>query len=167
MELRQEPGRKLALPAIWIRDTLLDPKRMGGLNPEARDIAIVCAETGAQGAEVVDLAPEDIMLAHDIPHLRITIVEEGEMRRELKNVASRRQIPLLGQALEAMRRHPLGFPRYCGKATYSVASTNTFGRASCSPRRRRAPLGLTRSVARASPTRIACCRRASRTRSAA
>jgi integrase len=120
-ELRQEPGRKLALPAAWIRNTLLDPDRMGGLNVEARDIAIVCAETGARGAEVVDLAPEDIVLVHEIPHLRITMVEEGEMRRELKNVASRRQIPLLGHALEAMRRHPLGFPRYRGKATYSVA----------------------------------------------
>jgi integrase len=120
-ELRQEEGRKLALPAAWIRDVLLDPARTAGLNAEARDIAVVCAETGARAAEIVDLSPEDIVIDHEIPHLRILIVEEGEHRRELKNTSSKRPIPLLGHALNAMRRHPSGFPRYRGKATYSNA----------------------------------------------
>lgn len=120
-ELRQEEGRKLALPVAWVRDVLLDPDSMAGLNDEARDIAIVCAETGARIAEVVDLAPEDIVLDHQIPHLRLVMIEEGEHRRELKNVASKREIPLLGHALEAMRRHPAGFARYRGKATYYAA----------------------------------------------
>lgn len=120
-ELRQEEGRKLALPVAWIRDVLLDPVSMAGLNNEARDITITCAETGARIAEVVDLSPDDIILDHEIPHLRLLMIEEGEHRRELKNVASKRQIPLLGHALQAMRRHPSGFPRYRGKATYYAA----------------------------------------------
>lgn len=117
-ELRQEEGRKLALPVGWIRDVLLNPSATPGLNAEARDIAVVCAETGARIAEVVDLAPEDIVLDHEIPHLRLLMVEEGEHKRELKNVASKREIPLLGHALDAMRRNPGGFERYRGRATY-------------------------------------------------
>ena len=89
-EIRQEEGRKLTLPAAWIRDVLLNPACMAGLNDEARDIAIVCAETGARITEVVDLSPDDIDIGHEIPHLRLLMVEEGEHRRELKNVASTR-----------------------------------------------------------------------------
>ena len=121
IELRQEDGRKLALPAAWIRDVLLDPASMSELNDEARDVTIVRAETGARIAEVVDLSPDDIVLHHETPHLRLPMIEDGVHKRELKNVASKRQIPLLGYALEAMRRHPAGFPRYRGKGTYYAA----------------------------------------------
>ena len=95
---------------------------MAGLNDDSRDITIVCAETGAQIVDVVDLSPDDIVLNREIPHLRLLMIEDGVHRRELKNVASKRQIPLLGYALEAMRRHPAGLPRYRGKATYYAAA---------------------------------------------
>lgn len=70
-ELHQEEGRKLALPVGWIRDVLLDPTATPGPNAEARDSAVVCAETAARIAEIVDLAPGDIVLDHEIPHLRL------------------------------------------------------------------------------------------------
>ena len=124
-ETRQEEGRKLALPVVWIRDTLLDTQKIAGLNAQARDITIICAETGAREAEIFDLPEEDIHLDHPIPHICLEMVESGEHKRQLKNMASKRQIVLLGHALDAMRRNPRGFPKYRGKASY-YATVNNF-----------------------------------------
>ncbi len=40
-----------------------------------------------------------------------------QVGRDLKTKYSKREIPMMGVSLEAMRRHPAGFPRYQGKAT--------------------------------------------------
>jgi hypothetical protein len=49
----------------------------------------------------------------------LRVVLEGEDKRELKMQSTSRAIVLQGPALEAMRRHPKGFTKYRGKASYS------------------------------------------------
>lgn len=126
-ETREEEGHKLPLPVSWVTSALLDPTKTAGLNEEALGIAVVCAIRGAREAEIFDLPPEDMVLDHEIPHLRLAMVEEGEHKRELKNTASKRPVPLLGHALEVMRRFPEGFARYRGNAAFH-ATINKFFR---------------------------------------
>ncbi|MGR3631601.1 MAG: DUF6538 domain-containing protein [Limimaricola soesokkakensis] len=115
----REDCKKSALPASWVKHHIIDRNGMEGLNDEAQDIAVISAETGCRQAEIIDLPPEDIHLDHEIPHVEIRVVAEGENKRQIKNKASKRTVVLLGAALEAMRRHPEGFPRYRGKEVYS------------------------------------------------
>lgn len=113
-------GGKAPLPMDWVR-RLVDGRILGGMrSPQAEAIAIVCAETGCRQSEIYNLPPEDIRLNATIPHILIRHVTEGPHRREVKNSASVRAIPLLGRALEVMRRHPEGFPAYRGKGGFSA-----------------------------------------------
>lgn len=98
----------------WIRETLLGPDPLPGLNEEARDIVLICAMTGCRPSEVSGIQPKHIQLKATIPHLQIR--QEG---RRLKTEHSERDVPLLGVALEAIKRNPGAFPRYAGKATLS------------------------------------------------
>ena len=112
-------GGKPALPVGWIRD-FASGKLTAEIETDERvDIGIVIAETGCRQTEIVHLPPEDIILNHPIPHLRIRYVEEGEHARDIKNLASIRVVPLLGAALETMRRYPNGFDRYRAKGSFS------------------------------------------------
>ena len=113
-------ARKLALPAPWVRRVLIEQNGLDDLNAEARDIATIAAECGARQSEIYDLPPDAIRLEHPIPHIMLDVSEDAEARRDLKNAASRRPVVLLGASLDAMRRHPGGFPRYRGKANYSA-----------------------------------------------
>lgn len=106
-------------PVVWIRETLLNDKKMEGLKRQAHDIAIVTAETGSRANEVYNVPPQDIHLDHDIPHISIDMRLDGDNRREIKNLSSVRKIPLVGHALAAMRRNPKGFPDYRGGGSYS------------------------------------------------
>ena len=116
-----EDRKKLALPEDWIRKRLVKDRILEGLNQQASDIAIIVACTGARASEIYDISPEDIFLDHEIPHIRVRTVTDGEDRREVKNRSSQREIVLQGPALEAMRRNPHGFVKYRGKANFSVA----------------------------------------------
>jgi hypothetical protein len=58
-----------------------------------------------------------IVLDAEIPYIRIQA--EGRL---LKTDHSERDIPLVGLALEAMKRHPEGFPRYFDKGS-SLSAT--------------------------------------------
>lgn len=64
-------------------------------------------ETGARPSEIANLSKTKIVLDAPIPYIRIEA--EGRL---LKTEHSERDIPLIGLALDAMRRHPDGFPRY-------------------------------------------------------
>ncbi|WP_146694561.1 DUF6538 domain-containing protein [Thioclava sp. F42-5] len=121
-----EENRKLAFPVPWIQQHLIEQKGLEGLNAEARDISTISAECGSRQAEVFDLPPGDIFLNHAIPHIKLRVVDDPEFKRQLKNGASVRPVVLLGAALDAMRRHPQGFPRYRGKDAYSGAVNSYF-----------------------------------------
>ena len=114
------PGQKLEIPVPWIKEKWLAPGALDGMNSELRDILLISIETGMRQSEIKDLPPGAIVLDANIPHLLVENTE-GQHRREIKNMASARQMPLVGLAQEAARRHPDGFPRYRGKSSYSAA----------------------------------------------
>jgi len=94
----------------FIRNAILAKGKLDGLNDEARDVALVMMETGARPPEIINLSKSRIVLNAKIPHIKVKA--EGRL---LKTDHSERDIPLVGRALEAMRRHPNGFPRYADK----------------------------------------------------
>lgn len=115
-----DEGTKLPLPSSWVQ-RVVSGYVFAGLDkdPQAQDIAIVVAQTGARQSEICDLPPHNIVLNHPIPHVIIGFVNRNDFKSEIKNKASERVIPLVGPALEAMRRNPKGFPKYRGKGTIS------------------------------------------------
>ncbi|MBS1302141.1 hypothetical protein GZH79_07275, partial [Loktanella sp. SALINAS62] len=114
--------RKREVPVDWIRDRWLAPGALDGMNDEARDILLISIETGCRQSEIMDLPARAFNLDGPIPHLMVANEEGGENaadRREIKNIHSERQVPLVGLALAAAKRHPEGFPRYRHKRSYS------------------------------------------------
>lgn len=122
-ERKQKEKRKPEFDPKWIKDVLLTPGKLNKLNDEARDIIIICAETGCRGAEVFDLPESAIQLHAEIPHIKIFASDDDEQKRDIKTASSVREVPLLGAALEAMKRHPEGFPRYRGKTNFWNVAT--------------------------------------------
>ncbi|MDJ0823782.1 MAG: phage integrase SAM-like domain-containing protein [Paracoccaceae bacterium] len=111
------------LPADWIREHMLAPGALDGLNTEARCIFLGMVNTGYRPSEGAALPPEAIRLDTGIPHIEITAAN-----RSLKTSASRRVIPLAGVSLEAFRQCPGGFPRYMDNPGLS-STINKFMRA--------------------------------------
>lgn len=91
----------------WVRDKILVPGMFDELNDDLRLMIYVLIETGARISEICNLMPEQIRLDSNTPHIEIRAID-----RELKTVTSKREIPLVGVALEAMRYAPNGFPHY-------------------------------------------------------
>lgn len=91
----------------WIAEKLLEPDAMAGLNDEARDVVLAMVNTGMRPSEIVGLLPHHIHLDAAVPHVEIRA--EG---KKTKNKPSRRVVPLVGVSLDAMKRHPEGFPTY-------------------------------------------------------
>ncbi|MCV2894516.1 hypothetical protein [Lentibacter sp. XHP0401] len=118
-----QPSQKAEVPVDWIVDKWFAPCALDGLNDEARDILLMSIETGCRQNEIYNLPSSAIRLDDPIPHLCIAheLSDNPEERREVKNLSSHREIPLVGVALAAARRHPTGFPRYRNKASYSAA----------------------------------------------
>ncbi|WP_417239468.1 DUF6538 domain-containing protein [Celeribacter halophilus] len=122
-----KPSQKREVPVDWIVEKWFAPDALSGLNDEARDILLISIETGCRQNEIYNLPASAIRLEDPIPHLRIAHEESEnpEERREVKNLPSHREIPLVGVALAAAKRHPEGFPRYRNKSSYS-ASVNKY-----------------------------------------
>jgi len=104
---RVEDKSRPPFKSEFIRDVILAKGKLDGLNDEARDFVYVMLETGARPSEIVNLTKARIRLDAEIPHIAV-----GGEDRDTKTKHSKRDIPLVGLALEAMRRHPKGFPRY-------------------------------------------------------
>jgi integrase len=105
-------GSRRPFDLEFIRNEILADGRLADLNDEARDVVYVVMETGARPSEIINLSKHRIVLDGIIPHIRIKA--EGRL---LKTDQSEREIPLVGMALDAMRRHPDGFPRYFDKGS--------------------------------------------------
>jgi integrase len=110
-------GQRAPFAVEFIRDVILAPGKLNELNEEARDAVYAMMESGARPSEIVNLTAAQIVLDAPIPFIRIRA--EG---RVLKTEHSERDIPLIGLALDAMRRHPDGFPRYFDKGS-SLSAT--------------------------------------------
>ena len=107
--------------AEWIRDRLLAPDALAGLNPEARAIVLGMLNTGLRPSELAGLRAEEIVLDHSFPHLRLK-----PLGRQLKSGNAERQIPLLGVSLSALTDFPAGFPRYQDSSASLSATVNKF-----------------------------------------
>lgn len=75
----------------WIRDRLLAPGALDGMNDQARRIFLMQVNTGARPSEIAGMMVEHVNLSANIPMIRIE--PEG---RELMNHHSARSIPLAG-----------------------------------------------------------------------
>ncbi|MFN3663094.1 tyrosine-type recombinase/integrase [Yoonia sp.] len=105
----------------WIRENLLAPGALAGLNAEARAIFLTMINTGARPSEIAGLTAGCIHLAANVPHISIEPIG-----RELKSANARRKIPLTGVSLEAMRAFPEGFPRYQENSSGLSAALNKY-----------------------------------------
>lgn len=103
----KERNKRKAFKAEWVLQNIWADGSLPGLNDEARDLTYVLVETGARPSEICGLNRKTILLDANIPFIRIKPDQQ-----ELKTRASERDIPLVGRALEVMRRYPNGFPRY-------------------------------------------------------
>ncbi|WFE75902.1 tyrosine-type recombinase/integrase [Roseinatronobacter sp. S2] len=129
LALKEKAGR--AIPPFesdWIRDTLLCENPIPELDREALDVLLVMVNTGARPSEIHGLHADDIHLNAPIPFIDI-----NDKNRTLKTEASKRQIPLWGVALEAMRRRPDGFPTYRGRDKWSTDTNRIIRQAGLFP----------------------------------
>ncbi|EAQ13264.1 site-specific recombinase XerD [Maritimibacter alkaliphilus HTCC2654] len=108
----------------WIRDKIMEPGALDGLNEDARFILLAMINTGARPSELAALSAPQICLDGDVPHISIEPVV-----RQLKSANARRVIPLCGISLTAMRARPEGFPRYWDSSASLSATVNKFLRA--------------------------------------
>lgn len=123
-QLRIEGGRqgqRLAFDPKFVQDRLLKTGALDALNPEARRVLYLMAETGLRLSKAVNLTAETIDLTAEVPHVRVR--PDG---RRMKTEQSERDMPLVGVALLAMQAQPDGFPRYRDKAAGLSATVNKF-----------------------------------------
>ncbi len=102
----------------WVRSRFLNPDIFKGLNTEAILLVYAMIETGCRPSELANLLEENIILDHEVPHIRIRPTEH----RQLKSKSSVRNIPLVGVSLMAMENAPQGFPHYRDKGNLLSAS---------------------------------------------
>jgi integrase len=104
----------------FVRDVILKPGALDGIDDAVRDILLICIDTGARPSEVIFLPKADIHLRTNIPYIEI---RDGG-GREVKTNSAEREIPLVGVALEAMRRNPHGFPQFHRRVKYVETAIN-------------------------------------------
>lgn len=80
------------------------------VDPELKALMLISQNTGCGADELVYMTPDDIVLDHECPHLKI---RPNANRKELKNGHRPRNMPLIGVALQQAKLFPNGFPRYC------------------------------------------------------
>ncbi len=110
-----EQNTRLPFSDDWIRDKMLAPGALDGLNTEARGILLGMINTGYRPSEGAELRQEDIRLDTTIPHISIN----GRYRK-LKTRQSERLIPVVGVSLEAFKTCRDGFPRYRDSASLTA-----------------------------------------------
>lgn len=117
----EETGQRAAFTTEHIQTRIMADGMLDGLNEDARAILLLSPDTGLRPSEAANLLPESIKLNHAVPHLVIEPID-----RKLKNTQSARTVPLVGVALEVMKLHPNGFPRYRDKADVLSATINKY-----------------------------------------
>ena len=121
----QDKGNKAKRPSFtshFIRQHILDYKALSKLNAQAKAITQALAETGARPKEICCLTREDIILDHDIPHVKIRF----KNNQELKTIYSERDIPLINTALKIFQKFPDGFPQYFNRSDSLSATVNKY-----------------------------------------
>jgi len=114
-----ESNTRQPFSETWIKDRILAPGALAGLNLQARCILLGMVNTGYRPSEGAGLRGEDIRLDTDIPHIHINATH-----RKIKTRESERTLPLLGVSLDAFRACPDGFPRYRDKSSHTAVINN-------------------------------------------
>lgn len=133
--IRRKKSRKPPIPMPYLQKWII-LANWRQINDELRDIMLVCLETGCRESEIFNLPPDAIVLEHPIPHIIVQEEEgneQGEGKRQIKTASSERRVPLVGVALEAMQRHPQGFPRYRNNRNFSNAASKSMRAAGLIP----------------------------------
>lgn len=112
-------GQRLAFTPAFVQDQIPADGMFDDLNSDARRVVYLVVETGLRLSEAISLSRTTIRLDAAVPH--ICVAPEG---RDVKTNQSKREIPLVGVALMAMREQPDGFPRYRDKADVLSALVN-------------------------------------------
>lgn len=122
--LRLEGAKSRPRPPFsswWIVNRILAPGALDTMGDELRAAVHVIINTGARPSEIINLREPRIILNSNIPHIQLR-----PDARVLKTDQSDRDIPLVGIALDAMRRFPDGFPRYRDNGDAFSAAVNKF-----------------------------------------
>ena len=97
------------------------------MDDDIRWLIALISDTGMRLGEAVGLLKEDIILEHDVPHVRLI----PHSWRRLKTKGSQRDIPLVGASLwacksllEANDDSIFAFPRYCNGQTANANSAS-------------------------------------------
>lgn len=114
--------KRLSFTTEYLRNTLLNPDNLKGLNPQAKGSLYAFAETGAGLSELVWLNSKTIILNGKIPYIDI----RPEKKAHLKTKYRRRKIPLVGYALDVFREFPNGFTQYAGQPDTLSATLSKF-----------------------------------------
>lgn len=114
-------GERRAYEPHFVQTRILNDGALTTLNDEARRIVFLIIETGLRPSEAANLREETIRLDAEVPHVEVTA--DG---RRMKTPQSGRTVPLVGVALEVLRLHPEGFPRYRDKTASLSALVNKY-----------------------------------------
>lgn len=118
----EEDNQRASFETDFLINTLLNPKNLSGLNEQARWVLYAMSETGAGVSEQVGLLPEDIILDHAVPH----IIIRSRQNKTLKTKYRKREIPLVGYALDAFKACPNGFTKYLDRPDSLSAALNKY-----------------------------------------
>lgn len=120
-------GKRDPFSPNWIRQRLLAPGALDGLNQAARDVLLAMINTGAGPNEIIGLEPEDFRLDHEVPHIRL----RANGIRQLKTGDRPREIPAVGVSLGALQRlaDAGGCAAYHGRNDIWSATVNKYLRA--------------------------------------
>ncbi|HEV7344129.1 MAG TPA: DUF6538 domain-containing protein [Devosia sp.] len=118
----RDKRRRHPYPLDFVQNRLLAPGALDGMNEDARYSTYGMVETGMGPSEICNLRPEDIVLDHPIPHVRVAERDD----REQKTVYRIREVPLVGVSLWAFQQRPQGFIRYRDRGTALSAVINKY-----------------------------------------
>jgi integrase len=124
-------GKKpVEFPAQYIWDHFIAPGTLSTMSEAQRDLIRIVALTGCRPKEIAGILPHHIKL--DVPHDKgiypgkVAVVQIRFEGRSVKNEASERDLVLIDEAYEAIKRHPNGFPQYRNNDNLSAAVNKFF-----------------------------------------
>ncbi len=106
----RDEGKRLPFTEDEVKTLRERVKGSNTLPDQLKAMATISENTGCGVKELSFLCPEDIALDVQIPHIKF---RPNKHRKSLKTDERERDIPLLGDALEAMKKFPNGFTEYC------------------------------------------------------